>query len=218
MSNDFEFDDSQAESQTFRRIKQSTMPSGTRILAGIGSGMLLIGLFLPMINAPFGVWLSFLDLPWKALTIGRGEELIQRPDNDRKLPVEAEEADRPKVKPIPPEFSAIMFAAMIGCVGYPLCIFAVIGVAFFLICSGRGRPVLGFMGIAALVGTILYGLALAALSSRNEFGLLLRVWTPGFGWGVVLLGCLAAFRIRPDSKRSAPIIITETPETLDFLD
>ena len=55
---------------TYRRHRQSNIGSASRIVAGIGTAFLLIGLFLPMVNAPMGIWLSFIDLPWKAVSGG----------------------------------------------------------------------------------------------------------------------------------------------------
>jgi hypothetical protein len=54
----------------YRRRPSATSGPLNRTLAGAAATVLLVGLFLPMIHAPMGIWMSFVDLPWKAVTVG----------------------------------------------------------------------------------------------------------------------------------------------------
>ena len=81
--------------------------------------------------------------------------------------------------------------AAVSAVLYPLCIFAMIAITFFLICGGDSSGSLVFTGGISLFSTILYGVVLLILSAQDDFQIVMAFTSPGFGWGVLLAGALA---------------------------
>jgi hypothetical protein len=47
------------------------------------------------------------------------------------------------------------------------------------------------IGAISLIATVFYGIALLALSAQKDFGFIMAVTSPGFGWGLILVGALA---------------------------
>ena len=174
------------EKPTYSRSKRSDLGSANRIVAGIGAAMLLLGLFLPMLHGPFGLWLSFIDLPWKAINVGlnvaaadddegkgvRDNKLARRREPENKTPI-------------------TVLAAAAASIIYPLGIFSIVGLSFLLICSGTKRNSFFMLGAAALLSTIVYGLVFLGLSTQKNIGLKMALTSPGFGWAVIFIGGLA---------------------------
>lgn len=187
---------------SYRRSRRTAMGQANRIVASVGAAMLLIGQFLPMVHAPFGIWMSFVDLPWKAVTIGlnaaaNAEAERGEPDQKRILP----RVDQPEKRS--DAAFRIVTAVVAIAVLYPVCIFVMVTIAFFQVCGGTSRGVFTMIGGISLSGTLFYGLALLALSTQKEFRVVMVFTSPGFGWAVVLIGALAltgSGMIRSDSR------------------
>jgi hypothetical protein len=187
--------DDEYETPIPRRGRRGTIGQANRIVAGIGSSLLLIGLFLPMINFPFGIWLSFVDLPWKVTTIGVGQiaddfgegaDSFSRSRGFRgRAPSRSSWSDTDRQK------SALAVFVAIASIGYPFVIFLTVGIAFLQICGGRKRGVLTILGTLSILSTVLYGLLLIALSTQEELRLTMLAVSPGFGWAVLLIGALS---------------------------
>ena len=195
--------DSPLESSAYRRRgHRKSIGQSNRIIAGIGSALLLIGLFLPMVNVPLGIWMSFVDLPWKAATIGlnvvaEAGERRGEPTQNR----ESHDVDRSGTK-ADGAAGLVTGVAAIGTL-YPVCIFALIAVTFFQICGGTSRDTFTVTGGISFLATVLYGVALLALSTQKHFREVMIFTSPGFGWAVVMIGALAitgAGKIRSDSR------------------
>jgi hypothetical protein len=150
------------------------MGQTNQLLAGVGAALLLIGQFLPMLCTPVGLSVSFVDLPWKAVGVGA-----------------AARAGIPEV-------------VLVIAVLYPLCIFGFVVVAFSHIWGGTRPGTFTVLGEYSLMVTALYGGALLALPTRDEFRLVVVFTSPGFGWAVVSIGALVllgAGKINHDSRR-----------------
>ncbi len=185
--------DPQYESPSYRRSRGPKIRQANRIVAGVGAALLLIGLFLPMVNTPFGIWLSFVDLPWKAVTIGlnaaeKAEEERGKPSQPRA----PQRADQPEKKSDDGSgiVTAVTAVVAIGIL-YPVCISVIIAAAFFQMCGGTNRGAFTVMGGISLLATLLYGIALLALSTHKDVRIVMIFMSPGFGWAVVLIGALA---------------------------
>jgi len=174
----------------YRRSRRGKLGQANRITAGIGGAMLLLGLFLPMVHAPFGIWMSFIDLPWKALTIGLNAAANAAEERD--LP----RREQPPVRVQQPAKNAdtasgVVTAVAAASILYPLCIGGVVATTFFHVCTGRTRGLFAVLGGLSIVSTLLYAIALLALSTQNEFRVVMVFTSPGFGWAVVLIGASA---------------------------
>ena len=199
-SYDLEPDD---EPPIYPRSRRTKMGQANRIVAGVGAAMLLIGQFLPMVNTPFGLSMSFVDLPWKAVTVGlnaaaEAEERRGEPRQQR-LPPRRDRSDQ-KTDDAPAIVTAVVLIGIL----YPGCIFAMVAIAFFQICSGNSRGVFTMIGGLSLSATLGYGIALLALSAQKDFRIVMVFTSPGFGWAVVLIGALAltgSGMIRSDSRK-----------------
>jgi hypothetical protein len=155
-------------------------------VAGIGAAILLIGLFLPMMSAA-GSWVSFIDVTWKAVTVGRilaeSDDNTTRPQGHGLEPLN--QSDR-KLSHAETALAVVGIIAVL----YPICILVLVAITFFQICVGKSRGVYAFLGGLALFATIFYGLALYALSTHKEFAFFAVLASPGFGWAVVLVGAV----------------------------
>src|SRR6266540_914451 len=174
-----------------RRSRQTGMGQANRTVASVGAALLLIGQFLPMVNAPLGIWLSFVDLPWKAVTIGlnaaaEAEEDKRESRQNRTPPPRVEQPDK-KASDASKTVTAVIGIAIL----YPVCIFVMVAIAFFQICGGTSRGVFTLTGGISLAATLFYGIALLALSAQKEFRVVMAFISPGFGWAVVVIGALA---------------------------
>ena len=104
---------------------------------------------------------------------------------------------QPDEKPTP-----VLIVAAIAVV-YPVVIFLMTGIAFSMICGGSSRGPLAVTGAISLIATLIYGGALLALSTQKGFRIIMVIVSPGFGWGVVLVGAFAltsSGMIRPESR------------------
>jgi hypothetical protein len=184
------------EPSIFRPSRRTSIRQANRVVAGVGAALLLIGLFLPMVNLPFGIWMSFVDLPWKAVTIGlnvaaeaeeeRGKPTQQRAPQRVEPPRRVGGSEK-KSDDVPGVVTAV---AAIGTL-YPVCISVMIAAAFFQICGGKSRGAFTVLGGMSLSVTLVYGVALLALSTQKDFRNVMVFTSPGFGWAVVLIGALA---------------------------
>jgi hypothetical protein len=177
------------------------MGQASRMVASVGAAMLLIGQFLPMVHAPFGIWLSFVDLPWKAVTIGLNAANAGDEREERVAKQVSPRVDRPAEKPDDTSRAVTTVAAI--AILYSVCIFVVVAIAFFQICGGTSQGVFTLLGGVSLAATLFYGTALLALSARAEFRNLMVFTSPGFGWAIVLVGALAltgSGMMRSDSR------------------
>ena len=178
------------DQSAYRDHRKTNMGAANRIVAGIGAALLLIGLFLPMVNTPFGIWMSFVDLPWKAISVGLNaaaiaDEESREPHKRTRTTERSESSSETSGK------STIIMGVAVSAVLYPICIFSTIIGAFFLICVGRSSGGFVLFGGISLLSTILYGSALLALSAHKDFRVIMAFTSPGFGWGVLLVGALA---------------------------
>ena len=172
-----------------RRLRPP-MGAPSRIIAGIGAGFLFLGLFLPMLHAPMGVWLSFIDVPWKVVTVGFAltDEIAKQPERDSNPDVTRRTPD-----PTPltrPEKPPLLLLVLVGAVVYPLSILAAIGVASAQVAGGRGSARLFLPGVGSLGATLTYALSILALNSIQNLRFPLAMLSPGFGWAVLFIGSL----------------------------
>jgi hypothetical protein len=177
------------------------MGQANRTVASVGAALLLIGQFLPMVNAPLGIWMSFVDLPWKAITIGRHAAKAKEKGGDSHQTRTPAQVDQSENKPSGASSTVMVVTAI--AIFYPLCIFVLVAIAFFQICGGSSPGVFTLTGGISLAATLLYALALLALSAQKDFRLVMGILSPGFGWAIVSVGALAltgAGMIRPDSR------------------
>lgn len=160
---------------------------GTRILAGVGAGLLFVGLFLPIIHGPTGFWMSFVDFPWKAVTVGFAvaDEITDRP-----TPSEARAARRVNddIRPEKPGRSALVLLVAAVAVVFPLAVMAVVGATAIQIASGTKPKSFFLAGVIALASTVGYAFVVLLLNTIPEFRLPMALLSPGFGWAVVLVG------------------------------
>jgi hypothetical protein len=180
--------DDRAELPPYRRSRRKRMGQGNRIAAGVGAGLLLTGLFLPMVTAPFGIWVSFIDLPWKAVTIGltaAAEAEEDQGEARREHPPRRDGANKTDGPP------GIIVAVAAIAVLYPVCMSVVIAATCFQICAGTSRGAFTVLGGMSLLATLFYGISLLAISAQKDFRIVMIVVSPGFGWAVVLIGALA---------------------------
>lgn len=170
-----------------------------RWVAGGGAALLLLGLFLPMLSFPLGIWISFIDLPWKAATLGAqiaGEGRHGDPGASRYDPDYGRYRDRDDA---PTAVGVVIFAGVV----YPICIVLVAVAAFFQISRSDGHIDCTVGGGTALVATACYGCAVLYLCSQREFRFVSILASPGIGWAVLGLGGIgmcAAGMIRSDER------------------
>ncbi|WP_157369818.1 MJ0042-type zinc finger domain-containing protein [Zavarzinella formosa] len=169
-----------------------------RVLAGIGCVFLLMGLFLPMIQGPFGIWLSFVDVPWKAVTLGfavadeiqshrdkpdsrRGEpDIVSRNSPWKSNPGDSKSPEKPVL---------VIFVVVVSLV-YPFFLIAIIVATVFQASQGRKAKTFLYLGIASLAATIGYALSFLSLNALPELRLLMATISPGFGWAVIMIGAV----------------------------
>jgi hypothetical protein len=147
---------------------------------------MLIGLFLPMIHGPMGFWMSFIDVPWKAITVGFAisDEVAK---NDGDMPGLGGPKPGGPNKQANPK-SALLMVVGIGAIVYPLVILALVAFSAIKIATG-GKP-FGFLlaGIASGGATVLYAGGLLLLNTIEELRIVIVMLSPGFGWAVMLIG------------------------------
>jgi hypothetical protein len=174
-----------------------------RIVAGAGAGLLFIGLFTPMLHGPLGTWMSFVDVPWKVVTVG-----FMVADEASKA---AAEPSRPKAAPQPkasgtkadPKDAGKGFLALIVVIGsvlYPLVILAATVLCAIQISTGRSCGGFLFAGAACGIATAVYLFGILLLNSIEEIRFAMLATSPGFGWAIMFIGSMAlviAGLIRP---------------------
>src|SRR5262245_45391716 len=174
----------------------SRAPNGpvNRIVASAGAGLVFIALFMPMVTGPFGFWLSFIDVPWKAATVGfaivdevRKEERRQpepAPRRDRRADDRAESERRDGA-------AGLVLLVALGSILYPLVTLGAAGFAGYKVACGRTAR--GYFAVGLVIGaaTIMYAIGLLLLNAVPEMRMALILVSPGFGWAVMLVGCLA---------------------------
>lgn len=170
-------------------------PNGpaNRTVGGVGAALVLLALFLPMVTGPFGFWLSFIDVPWKAATGGFAvldevrEEERTRPDpaplGDRRAPDRAETAR--------PQGAEFVVLVAIGAVLYPFLVLTAAGLAGCQVAAGQTCR--GYFAAGLVIGaaTAMYAVGLLLLNAVPETRLVMKLVSPGFGWAVMLVGSLA---------------------------
>lgn len=171
-----------------------------RVVGVVGASLLLIGLFLPMFTGPFGFWVSFIDVPWKAVTVGFAivDEVAKSASEDAKRKEDAPQTGRPRAaKPNTKNDQrdtakgGIVVLVAIGSVVYPIVVLAVVGLVAIQAASGRRLKAYFFLGILAGGSTIAYAMAILCLNTVEELRLALLLVSPGFGWAVLLVGSFA---------------------------
>jgi len=165
------------------------MAQANQVVAGVGAALLLIGQFLPMVSLPFGLSMSFIDLPWKAVTIGLkliAEDKERAEPRQQRTPQSVEQPVR-KADDTSRTFSVVI---VIMAVLYPMYIFAVVAIAFFQICCGNNPGIFAALGGLSFFATVLYGTALLLLSTQAGFRGAMVASSPGVGWAVVSIGTL----------------------------
>jgi transcription elongation factor Elf1 len=183
---------------SYPRARRAPNGPANRVVAGIGAGLLFIGLFLPMIHGPFGFWMSFIDFPWKAITVGfaiadeikNAEPRRDRdpaPPRDPTPPTDRRDSDRGKAAK-EPDGSALAVLVVIGSVLYPIFILAVLAFTGFQIAYDRAAASYLFAGVCCAGATLLYGLAILMLNAVQELRLVMAMLSPGFGWAVLFVG------------------------------
>src|SRR5262249_31491688 len=136
-------------------------------------------------------WLSFIDVPWKAITVG-----FAVADEFKKSDSEPRSTFQPKQNPKPPDpkeaeharAGLVVTLVGIGSVLYPLVILAAVVMSAILIASGRNRSGFLIAGIACVGATVLYGASILLLNSIEEMRLVMVLVSPGFGWAVMFIG------------------------------
>jgi transcription elongation factor Elf1 len=186
-------DEPEAEPDLYpsRYERPNTNRPVNRMVAGIGTGLLFIGLFLPMVHGPMGFWMSFIDVPWKAVTAGFAiaDEIAEsKPSRDPEPRSTTKTPDR--TRPDPPKGAVLASLVVIASVLYPLFVLGVVGFSTFLVAAGRSAKPWLFMGIATVVATLGYALAILLLSTISELRFVMALVSPGFGWAVLLIGAL----------------------------
>lgn len=159
-------------------------------LAGVGAALLLIGQFLPMVNAPLGVWMSFLDFPWKAASVVLRHSASRVEDSE---PNETARNRRNATRNSGKRNRVPMTVATTATVSiaYPIIVIVVVLITFGQILAGRNTGPFVLMGSVALSATLLYGAMILLLNTQKEFQLVMELISPGFGWGVVIVGALS---------------------------
>jgi hypothetical protein len=186
-----------------------------RIVASVGAALVFIALFLPMVSGP-GLWLSFIDVPWKAVTVGFAlvDEVTTRhrsePEPAPRGSFREERRERAEPsEPVDPRKSAqagLIVLVGIGSVLYPLFVLAVLGFAGYQIATGRSARGYTGAGIVIAAATVLYAVGLLLLNSVPEMRRVMVLVSPGFGWAVLLVGAAAlsaAGLIRLDPRTAA---------------
>jgi len=172
-----------------QRVGRAPTSPASRIVAAIGASLLFIGLFLPMLQAPMGISLSFIDVPWKAVTVGFAvaDEIQDRQKEPEVVPrTERRKIERKENEK--PDHSGLVVLVAIASVLYPLFILAAIGISALQIAQGRTAKYLLFIGIACFASTLGYGLSILTLNSIPELRLVMALISPGFGWAVLIIG------------------------------
>ncbi len=173
-------------SPSYSQPKPKTGGTANRVLASLGAALMLIGLFLPMIHGPMGFWMSFIDVPWKAITVGFAisDEVAK---NDGDMPGLGGPKPGGPNKQANPK-SALLMVVGIGAIVYPLAILALVAFSAIKIATG-GKP-FGFLlaGIASGGATVLYAGGLLLLNTIEELRIVIVMLSPGFGWAVMLIG------------------------------
>jgi len=130
--------------------------------------------------------MSFVDLPWKALTVGIREaaDAENKGEPQQRVP---QRVERPERKDdVPGIFKLAVVVALL----YPVCVFVTVAIAFFQICFGTSKGPFAVIGGFSLLATALYGVVLIGLNTQQEFRNVMLLTSPGFGWAVVFIGAL----------------------------
>ena len=163
-----------------------------RVVAGVGAGLLFIGLFLPMIHGPAGFWMSFIDFPWKAVTVGFAvADVIAKaePRREREPMNPPVRQDNDQGQTAKEEEGAVLAVLVgVGSVLYPVFILAVLMVTGLQIATGRTATAYLFAGIGCAGATVLYGFAVLMLNAIPVLRVVMAVLSPGFGWAVLFVG------------------------------
>ena len=139
---------------------------------------------------PLGVWLSFVDVPWKVVTVGFAvaDEIAKRPDRDT-----TPQGDRPpsdQKATARDEKPPLIVLVGVGAVVYPLFMLAVIGLVSIQVAGGKGSVRLLIPGIGSLGATLTYALSILSLNSVHELRFAMALLSPGFGWAVLFIGSI----------------------------
>lgn len=182
--------------QSYSRRRSEPTALANRVVAGIASGMLFIGLFMPMVHGPLGTWMSFIDVPWKAVTVGfmvADKVTDSEPEPQRQRgnpqPRAQQKADPDAAKNAG---KGLLFTlVMIGSVIYPLLIIAAVGFTALQLATGRRRQGFVFTGGACAAATLMYAVGILLLNAIEELRVAMLMTSPGIGWAVMLIGSFA---------------------------
>jgi hypothetical protein len=158
-----------------------------------GALLLVLGLFLPMVNLPLGISLSFVDVPFKVLTAAAGEESASyehhRPHDDG--PHNSSSANNSA--PLASSGALPVVVLVCSVVAFPFIVgfCALLALILAFVQLGRRRagclPV-GFFGVVLLLTTAFLMGALAWVLADPSLRLLLVVTSLGYGWAVLFIG------------------------------
>jgi transcription elongation factor Elf1 len=168
-----------------------------RIVAGVAAGLLFVGLFTPMVHLPLGAWMSFIDVPWKAATVGfmvADEVSKADPEPQRTKAVVPRNAPPPKADPEAAKNArkGLLFTLVVlGSVAYPFLIGAAVVFTAIQIATGRSRRGLVFAGGACAAATVMYAFGLVLLNAVEELRVAMLMTSPGVGWAIMLVGSVA---------------------------
>lgn len=166
-----------------------------RIVASVGAGLVLIALFLPMVTGPFGIWLSFIDVPWKAVTVGFAivDEVKAERRAEPDVPRNRAPREQPKKQDDPGRTAqgGLVMLVAIGSVLYPLLVLAALGLTGYQVAAARSASGYVLVGLVVGAATLLYAFGLLLLNTIPEMRLVMALVSPGFGWAVILVGAAA---------------------------
>jgi hypothetical protein len=165
-----------------------------RIVAGVAAGLLFVGLFMPMVHVPLGHWMSFIDVPWKAVTVGfmvadevtKAEPEPQRPRATVPTKAAPRKADPEEAKNA--RKGLLFTLVVIGSVIYPFFIGAAVAFTAIQIATSRNRRGLAYAGGACAAATVVYAFGLLLLNAIEELRVAMLMTSPGVGWAVMLVG------------------------------
>jgi hypothetical protein len=144
-----------------------------------------------MIHAPMGIWLSFIDMPWKAVTVGFAvADEIADAQPDRTDSRRSDRKAERQVRPAEATKSMLVVLVGIGSILYPILILAIVGICAFQAGSGRTVSFCMVGGTISLGATILYGIGILLLNSIQELRFVMVLISPGFGWAFMFIGSI----------------------------
>src|SRR5262249_36669043 len=163
-----------------------------RIVAGFGTSLLFISLFLPMFTGPLRFLVLFFDVPWKAVPVGFSvvDEVKERQLASEEAPPKYGGNEVRSDSANPPKGAVQVLLASVASVLYPIFVIAMVAFLTFQIASGRTARGYFVAGIMTGAATVAYAIAIILLNTVPELRLVLLMVSPGFGWAVLFVGCV----------------------------